>query len=208
MRATIDLKRTTNQQGAYNNGDTIYLCVVDRDGMAVSLIQSVYNNFGSGIVAARSRHPVHNRGLGFSLDPEHPNALAGGKRPYHTLIPGMLFKDGEPWMVFGTMGADAQAQIHLQLLLGFVDFELEPQTAIETPRWVSGADPDGHRWLRVEPRVGAAVLDDLRRRGHNVVVGEEWDSSCGHAHCIRIDHERGVFGGASDPRSDGAAAGI
>jgi gamma-glutamyltranspeptidase/glutathione hydrolase len=207
LRATIDLERTSDLSGQYDDGDTIYLCVVDRDGMAVSLIQSVYNNFGSGVVAERSGILFHNRGLGFSLDPSHANALAGGKRPYHTLIPGMLFKDGDPWMVFGTMGADAQAQIHLQLLLGFVDFELEPQTAIETPRWVSGADPDGTRWLRVEPRAGQDVLADLAQRGHNVIPGEDWDSSCGHAHCIRIDHERGILGGASDPRSDGAAVG-
>lgn len=208
LRGTIDLERTSGELGSYDNGDTIYLCVVDRDGMAVSLIQSVYNNFGSGVVAGKSGVLFHNRGLGFSLDPAHPNALEGGKRPYHTLIPGMLFKDGAPWMVFGTMGADAQAQVHLQLLLGFADFELEPQTAIETPRWVSGADPDGQRWLRVEPRVGQGVISDLERRGHRVIVGDEWDSGCGHAHCIRIDNQRGVLGGASDPRSDGAAVGF
>jgi gamma-glutamyltranspeptidase/glutathione hydrolase len=207
-RAAIDLQRTAVAAAAtYDDGDTVYLCAVDRDGMVVSLIQSLYLGFGSGIVAAESGVVFHNRGRGFSLDPAHPNALQPGKRPYHTLIPAMLLKDGRPHIVFGTMGADAQAQIQLQLLLGLVDFELEPQTAIETPRWVSGADPVGNPWLRIEPRVGDETIADLRRRGHNVVVGEEWDSFTGHAHCIAIDRERGILGGASDPRSDGIAAG-
>jgi gamma-glutamyltranspeptidase/glutathione hydrolase len=206
-RDAIDLERTSATLTAYDDGDTVYLCAVDRDGMAVSLIQSLYLGFGSFVVAEKSGLVFHNRGRGFSLVEGHPNEIAPGKRPYHTLIPAMLFRDGQPAIVLGTMGADAQAQIHLQLLLGLVDFELEPQTAIETPRWVSGADPSGERWLRVESRMGQDTIDDLRRRGHNVVVGEEWDSSAGHAHCIAIDRERGILGGASDPRSDGLAAG-
>jgi gamma-glutamyltranspeptidase / glutathione hydrolase len=206
-REAIDLERTAGARTPNNDGDTVYLCCVDRDGMAVSLIQSVYLGFGSFVMAEKSGVLLHNRGRGFVLEEGHPNAIAPGKRPYHTLIPAMLLRDGRPEIVFGTMGADAQAQVQLQLLLGFVDFELEPQTAIETPRWVSGAGPDGAPWLRVEPRMGEATLADLRRRGHNVVVGEEWDSAMGHAHCIRIDRERGALGGGSDPRSDGLAAG-
>ncbi len=206
-REAINLEVTAGAKTNNDDGDTVYLCAVDRNGMAVSMIQSLYLGFGSGITAERSGVVLHNRGRGFVLDAEHPNALAGGKRPYHTLIPGMLMRDGKLHTVFGTMGADAQAQVHLQLLLGFVDFELEPQSAIETPRWVSGADANGAPWLRVEQRVGEDVLADLRRRGHNVVVGEHWDSAVGHAHCIRVDGARGVLGGASDPRSDGAAAG-
>jgi gamma-glutamyltranspeptidase/glutathione hydrolase len=93
------------------------------------------------------------------------------------------------------------------MLLGMVDFGLSPQEVLETPRWVSGADTDQTRWVRVEPRIGEAAIADLTRRGHNVVVGEEWDSAMGHAHLIRIDRERGVLGGASDPRADGIAAG-
>lgn len=207
LREAIDLERTGAARGDFQDGDTIYLCVVDRDGMAVSLIQSVYSNFGSGVLAQGAGVLFHNRGRGFSMDTDHPNSLQPGKRPYHTLIPAMLMRDGQPEWVFGTMGADAQAQVQLQMLLGMVDFGLEPQAVIETPRWVSGADPNGSRWLRVEPRVGEATIADLRRRGHNVVVGEDWDSAMGHAHCILIDRERGVLGGASDPRADGIAAG-
>jgi gamma-glutamyltranspeptidase len=208
-RDAIDMARTAAGWGGNDVGDTVYLCVVDGDGMAVSLIQSVYQNFGSGVVAPRSGVLFHNRGRGFTLDAAHPNALQPGKRPYHTLIPAMLMRDGRPVLVFGTMGADAQAQVQLQLLLGFVDFGLlaDPQAAIEAPRWVSGADPDGTPWLRIEPRFDRATSDDLRRRGHTVVVGEEWDPFVGHAHAIAIDHDRGVLGGASDPRSDGAAVG-
>jgi gamma-glutamyltranspeptidase/glutathione hydrolase len=206
-RESIDLERTAGARTASDDGDTVYLCCVDRDGMAVSLIQSVYLGFGSFVVAEQSGVLLHNRGRGFVVQGGHPNAIEPGNRPYHTLIPAMLLKDGAPEIVFGTMGADAQAQVHLQLLLGFVDFELEPQTAIETPRWVSGADASGAPWLRVEPRMGEATIEDLRRRGHNVVIAEAWDSGMGHAHCIRIDRERGALGGGSDPRSDGLAAG-
>jgi len=208
-RAAIDMERTAATRLANDDGDTVYLCVVDRDGMAVSLIQSVYQNFGAGIVAARSGVLFHNRGRGFTLDAAHPNALEAGKRPYHTLIPAMLMRDGQPALVFGTMGADAQAQVQLQLLLGFVDHGLlsDPQAAIEAPRWVSGADPDGEPWLRIESRYAGGVAEGLRSRGHNVVMGEAWDSGMGHAHAITVDHERGVLGGASDPRSDGAAVG-
>jgi gamma-glutamyltranspeptidase/glutathione hydrolase len=207
VRRSIDMERTAAAAGSYEDGDTVYLCVVDRNGMVVSLIQSIYNNFGSGIVAPNAGVLFHNRGRSFSLDAAHLNSLQPGKRPYHTLIPAMLMEDGVPHTVFGTMGADAQAQVHLQLLLGMVDFGLSPQEVIETPRWVSGADTDQSRWVRVEPRVGQATIEDLERRGHNVVIGDEWDSAMGHAHLIRIDRERGVLGGASDPRADGIAAG-
>jgi gamma-glutamyltranspeptidase len=208
-RDAIDMQRTAAGRLRNDEGDTIYLCVVDGNGMAVSLIQSVYQNFGSGVVAPRSGVLFHNRARGFTLDASHPNALHGGKRPYHTLIPAMLMRDGTPALVFGTMGADAQAQVQLQLLMGFIDFGLldDPQAAIETPRWVSGADADGTPWLRIEPRFGTATADALRQRGHNIVIGEEWDSNMGHAHAIVIDSARGVLGGASDPRSDGAAVG-
>ncbi|HUG14801.1 MAG TPA: gamma-glutamyltransferase [Thermomicrobiales bacterium] len=209
-RDAIEMQRTAATSHPSDDGDTVYLCVVDRDGMAVSLIQSVYQNFGSGVVAPRSGVLFHNRGRGFTLDAEYPNALQPGKRPYHTLIPAMLMCEGRPALAFGTMGADAQAQVQLQLLLGFVDHGLlsDPQAAIEAPRWVSGADAGAVPWLRIEPRFGTDVADGLRSRGHNVVIGEDWDSGMGHAHAIVIDHERGVLGGASDPRSDGAAVGV
>ncbi|CAN5635497.1 gamma-glutamyltransferase [soil metagenome] len=208
LRNSIDLERVGAQSGAPSeDGDTVYLCAVDRNGMAVSLIQSIYNNFGSGVVAPEAGILFQNRGAAFSLDPADANVIAPGKRPRHTLIPAMLLKDGTPEIIFGTMGADGQAQTQLQLLLGMVDFELEPQEAIETPRWRSTIDPDGRSWLLIEAEVGEDVISGLRRRGHETVIAEPWDSNLGHAQAIKIDRERGVLIGGADPRGDGIAAG-
>jgi len=204
----IDLDRASNPGArASDDGDTVYLCAVDRDGMAVSLIQSVYNNFGSGVVAQGSGVLFQNRASAFSLDPDDANSLQPGKRPRHTLIPAMLLRDGVPEVVFGTMGADGQAQTHLQLLIGMVDFGLEPQDAIEAPRWRSTVDPDGRVWVLVDHHMDAETIAGLRSRGHEVVPGELWDSGLGHAQAIRIDRERGILIGGADPRGDGIAAG-
>lgn len=208
LRDAIDLERARTSGGVPSEqGDTVYLCAVDRDGLAVSLIQSIYNNFGSGIVAPESGILFQNRASSFSLNPNDANVLAGGKRPRHTLIPAMLLRDGVPEVVFGTMGADGQAQTHLQLLLGMVDFGLEPQDAIEVPRWRSTVDPDGRVWLLIEPMVGEETLRGLRALGHDVVEAEPWHSDLGHAQAIRVDRERGVLIGGADPRGDGIAAG-
>lgn len=207
-RAAINMASVEGGPGApEEDGDTVYFCVVDGDGLAVSMIQSVYHGFGSGIVAPNSGVLLHNRGFSFSLDPEHANALVGGKRPRHTLIPAMLLENGVPKVVFGAMGADGQAQTHLQLLLGLVDFGLAPQEAIETPRWFSINDEAGEPVLLIEPRVGDDTINGLRERGHRVEVGPVWDQRMGHAQMIEIDRERGVLGGAADPRGDGAAVG-
>jgi gamma-glutamyltranspeptidase len=207
-RSSIDMERASDPAAlASETGDTVYLCAVDRDGMAVSLIQSVYNNFGSGVVALESGILFQNRASAFSLEHGDANAIEGGKRPRHTLIPAMLLRDGVPEVVFGTMGADGQAQTHLQLLLGMVDFGLEPQDAIEVPRWRSTVDPDGRVWVLVDRHMEQATIDGLRELGHEVVAGEQWDSALGHAQAIRIDRERGVLIGGADPRGDGIAAG-
>jgi gamma-glutamyltranspeptidase len=207
-RADIDMERASNPASLPSeDGDTVYLCAVDRDGMAVSLIQSVYNNFGSGVVAPEAGVLFQNRASAFSLDPDDANSLQAGKRPRHTLIPAMILRDGTPEVVFGTMGADGQAQTQLQLLLGMVDLELEPQDALEVPRWRSTVDPDGRVWVLVEPAIGGDTIDGLRARGHEVVLSDQWDSALGHAQAIRIDRERGVLIGGADPRGDGIAAG-
>ena len=137
-------------------GDTIYLCAVDRDGMAVSLIQSLYYAFGSRVMAPGTGIMLHNRGAGFTLDAEHPNRLEGGKRPMHTLIPAMATRDGELSFVFGTRGADGQPQTQFQLISNIVDHGLNPQEAVEAPRWCMGGTtpetPPGY------PAPGSAVL--------------------------------------------------
>ena len=206
-RAAIDARQVSSLRPEHESGDTIYLCVVDRNGMAVSLIQSLYMGFGSGVLAPESGVLLQNRGFSFSLEHGHPNAIAGGKRPRHTLIPAMLLKDGKPWTVFGCMGGDAQAHIHLQLLIGLVDYGLDPQAAIETPRWVAASDETGEPMLITESRFGDDVLAALHDAGHQLERSGEWDARCGHAQAIQIDRERGVLAGGADPRGDGAAVG-
>jgi gamma-glutamyltranspeptidase/glutathione hydrolase len=206
-RDAIDRRRPGSVRAASEDGDTVYLCAVDGDGMAISLIQSVYMGFGSGVLAPESGVLLQNRGYSFSLVPGHPNAIAGGKRPRHTLIPAMLLRDGRPWTVFGCMGGDAQAHIHLQLLIGLVDSGLDPQSAIEAPRWIASNDPHGEPTLIIESRFGRGVLDDLYQRGHQLEVGQEWEQRTGHSQIIQIDRERGILAGGADPRGDGAAVG-
>jgi len=190
-------------------GDTIYLCVVDRNGMAVSLIQSIFQGFGSGLVAEGTGIVLNNRGASFTLDPDAANRLEPSKRPMHTLIPAMLLRDGQPWVVFGTMGGHGQAQTHLQLLLNLVDFGMEPQEAIEAPRWVSGrgTPDDPAHVLRIEPGFGEATIERLRAMGHEARPTEPFSSLMGHAQMIQIDRERGILLGAADPRADGYALG-
>ncbi len=210
QRKRIDLRRAFNEEpDPAGLGDTIYLCVVDRDGMCVSLIESLFNGFGSGLVAEGTGIVLHNRGASFTLDPEAANRLAPGKQPMHTLIPGMLMQDGSPEVVIGTMGGHGQAQIHLQLLCNLVDFELDPQAAIESPRWVAGRGlpDDPAHVLYLEEPIGADVQVQLRSMGHEARMTQPFSSLMGHAHMIRIDRERGVLMGGSDPRSDGAALG-
>ncbi len=187
-----------------NQADTVYLCAVDSDGNAVSLIQSLYGAFGSCIIGGDTGILLQNRGAWFSLNPEHINVLAGGKRTMHTLMPSMIF-DGDRFRgVFGTQGGDAQAQIQLQLVSNLVDFNLEPQAAIEAPRWIS--TPDGGILLESGFPEGTAQL--LASRGHRITVIDPWNPSAGHSQMILVDPESGVLMGGADPRADGSAAGL
>jgi len=194
-------------EGVVRGGDTIYLCVVDGQGNAVSLIQSIYFAFGCGVVAGDTGIILHNRGAYFSLDPHHVNRLEPHKRPFHTLTPAMVFRDSRPYLVLGTMGGDGQPQTHLQLISNLVDFGLDVQEAIEAPRWLSGrfllGDPID--MLNVEGRFPAKVLDQLAARGHHIKVLEDWAEVMGHAQAIMIN--RSVLMGGADPRGDGAALG-
>ncbi len=210
QRGKIDVNRAlSDEPDRPGLGDTIYLCVVDRDGLCVSLIQSIFNSFGSGLVAEGTGIVLHNRGASFSLDPTAANRLEPSKQPMHTLIPAMMMQHGTPEVVLGTMGAHGQAQTHIQLLCNLVDFDLEPQAAIESPRWVSGRGVAGDppHVLYLEEPIGTNVQDRLRAMGHEARMIQPFSSLLGHAHMIRIDRDRGVLMGASDPRSDGAALG-
>jgi gamma-glutamyltranspeptidase len=189
------------------DGDTIYLCAADRDGNVVSLIQSLYAAFGSGVHVPGTGVTLHNRGFGFNLEQGHPNALAPGKRPMHTLIPGFAVRNGQPWLAFGTRGADGQPQTALQLLNGLLDFDLSLQATMEAPRWAHGA-PGGAfpaAALVLESRFGQGIADELGERGHQVMLADPVDSVMGTVQMIQVDQQRGCFIAATDPRGDGVA---
>lgn len=191
-----------------HTGDTVYLCVVDGEGNALSMIQSIYLDFGSGVVADGTGIVLQCRGAYFSLEDDHVNRLEGGKRTIHTLMPGMLLRDGDLLGPIGTQGGDAQAQVHLQLITNLVDFGMDPQEAIEAPRWVAGggkgSDP---RLVGLESRFPEATFAGLEQRGHIVQRTAEWDIHFGHAQMILRDNETGLLRGGADPRADGVALG-
>jgi gamma-glutamyltranspeptidase/glutathione hydrolase len=190
-------------------GDTVYVAATDAEGNAVSLINSLYGVFGSGVVAGNTGVVLQNRSAYFSLDPAHPNALAPGKVPLHTLIASMGFRNGKLWSVLGCMGADGQPQIHLQAYTAMIDYGYDIQQAVEAPRWLSGRFGLGETrdTLHIENRFGAAAIAELERRGHAIDRWGAWNELAGHAHGITIDAQSGLFAGGSDPRSDGAAIG-
>ena len=169
-RAAISLSeaRAPGAGEPSRHGDTVYLTVADGDGNMVSWIQSLYMGFGSGLTAGTTGVQLQNRGANFVLDPGHPNEVAPGKRPYHTIIPGFITRDGRAWSSFGVMGGFMQPQGHLQVGVNLVDFEMEPQSALDAPRfnWESG--------LRValEPAVSDDVYGALARRGHELFTRE------------------------------------
>lgn len=215
LRATIDPDRASTRAYVPDRGGTIYLCVVDEDGMAVSLIESLYMNFGSGVVVPGTGIVLQNRGAYFSTDPRHVNVYEGGKRPMHTLAPPMLLRDGKPSLVFGTMGGDGQPQVQLQLLHHVVESGLDVQRALDLPRWVLGGYTPSERpdhapteSVLVESRFEPELIAALERRGHRVDALGPYENVMGHAHAIAIDHERGTLSGGADPRADSVALGL
>jgi gamma-glutamyltranspeptidase/glutathione hydrolase len=185
-----------------SGGDTTYLSVVDRDGNMVSLIQSNYSGFGSGIVPAGAGFVLHNRGGLFTLDPASPNALAGRKRPLHTIIPAFAQK-GDVRVAFGIMGGWNQSQAHAQFVANLVDFKMNIQAALEAPRFTkytfSGCD------LMIENRFSQKVRDELTAKGHKFDVKGTYSSVVGGGQAVLRDFAAGVNYGASDPRKDGQA---
>jgi gamma-glutamyltranspeptidase / glutathione hydrolase len=183
--------------------DTTYLSVVDREGNMVSLIQSNYSGFGSGIVAPGTGFALHNRGGLFTLDTASPNALAGHKRPRHTIIPGFAQK-GETRMAFGIMGGWNQSQAHAQFMANIVDFKMNIQAALEAPRFTKhtfgGCD------VMMENRVPAAARNELSSKGHKIQVLGTFSAAVGGGQAVLRDSATGVNYGASDPRKDGQAA--
>ena len=219
LAARINPSRAGDPALATNppGGGTIYLAAVDAEGNAVSLIESNYMGFGSGVVDRDTGVHYQNRGSYFSLDPDHPNVLAPGKRTLHTLMPGMLFRDGSgdasPWVVAGSMGGDAQPQVHAQLVSALVDGGLDIRSAVSIPRWF--VEPAAHfeppREVRAEPRFGPGVLEALEAMGHPVTRTEAFDGWLGHEHAIELVDggpatPDGSLAAATDPRSAGLPA--
>ena len=186
--------------------DTIYLSVVDGAGNACSFIKSLYMGYGVGIVAEGTGIWLQNRGAGFSLIPGHRNALAPGKRPYHTIIPGMALKDGALWASFGVMGGFMQPQGHFQVISAMVDDGLNPQEALNRPRWmIQNGDPGGA--LLIEEGTPFKTMADLAERGHRIQPQSGLGrGSFGRGQIIRRDAEAGVMHGGSEPRADGQIA--
>lgn len=202
LAALIDPKRVIEQPATLTESvhkETVYLTVVDRDRMAVSLIYSIFSSFGSGIGSERFGILLQNRGSGFNLIPGHPNEAGGSKRPLHTIIPGMLRRNGRLLMPFGVMGGAYQACGHARFVSNLVDFGMDPQEAVDAPRCFPDAEG-----LRMERGYSDKTRRALAEIGHPVVTSS---TPIGGAQAILIDPEFGVLQGASDPRKDGCAIG-
>lgn len=201
LRAQVSPSRAGKPPASGRLGDdTTYLCAVDRWGNGCSFINSLYMGFGSGVVADGTGVCLQNRGHSFRLTEGHPNALAPGKRPLHTIIPGLATLDGGLWATFGVMGGPMQPQGHAQLLASLIDYGMNPQQAVDHPRHFH--TDDGR--LLVEGRVSAEELEKLREMGHEVQRGADYEVPVGGAQLIRIE-DGGVRACGSDPRKDGCA---
>ena len=216
LSGLIDPHRASRPAPATNppGGGTIFLATVDPDGNAVSLIESNWSSFGSGVADPATGIHYHNRGSFFSLDPAHANVLAPRKRTLHTLLPGMLFRDGQPgpWILVGSMGGDAQPQIHAQFVSAVVDGGVDIQTAVAAPRWfvepreLLTPPTDVH----LEPRHEPGIAEALRDLGHDLIPTAAFDDGLGHEHAIELVDGGPANGGSltatTDPRSEGVPA--
>ncbi|MFC4321381.1 gamma-glutamyltransferase family protein [Litchfieldia salsa] len=200
-RSLIGQTALTPEPGKPPKGGTVYLATADSEGNMVSFIQSNYMGFGSGIVVPGTGISLQNRGHNFSLDPHHDNYLQGGKRTYHTIIPGFLTKDNEPVGPFGVMGEFMQPQGHVQVIMNTIDFHLNPQAALDAPRW----QWTGGKRILVEPTFPNHIAQELARKGHEIEVAVD-SSTFGRGQIIWRDNQTGVLKGGTESRTDGAIA--
>jgi gamma-glutamyltranspeptidase len=190
------------------DGDTTGFVVADGRGNVISVIQSLFRGFGSGVIPPGTGVVLHNRGSYFRVDPQHPNCLGPRKQPFHTLVTSVVTREGAPVLGYSTMGGDGQVTFHVQGLTNVLDYGMEIQEAIERPRFANGrllaSDPPD--MVRLESRVPVAVRDALSAKGHNITVVSEWFSQMGHAQGVTL--KDGTLAGGADPRGDGAAVGF
>ncbi|MGH7874111.1 MAG: gamma-glutamyltransferase family protein, partial [Candidatus Binatia bacterium] len=203
MRSQIQLDKAASEYAHAATGtDTEYVGAADGEGNLVSFIQSNFMGFGSGVVEPETAIILQNRGHLFSLDENHPNCIGPRKRCVHTLMPGLIFKDGKPHGALGLKGGHVQPQVQVQIISNLIDFDMTPQEAISAPRF----NHIEATKVGLEPGIAETVKSDLTRRGHQVVGGNP--ESFGGAHAIVIDPESGAFVGGSDPRKGGCALGF
>ncbi|MGF6820756.1 gamma-glutamyltranspeptidase [Paraburkholderia atlantica] len=205
---SIDPHRARAWPHVFHPGDTVFIGATDSQGRSVSVLQTVYFDWGSGVVAGDTGILWHNRGASFSTHPAHHNAVQPGKRPFHTLNPGMYLKDGRPYLLFGTQGADGQPQTLAAILTRLIDYGMDPLTALARPRFLLGKTfSDTRDALKLEEDAGADVFAALAARGHEVSAIPTQSPLAGHPGVIRIDAD-GAVSGAHDPRSDGRALSV
>ena len=201
-REKITDQAMTPQAGSPFGGGTVYLATADKDGNMVSFIQSNYMGFGSGVVVPETGISLHNRAFDFSNEKDHPNALEGGKRPFHTIIPGFLTKGEEAVGPFGVMGGPMQPQGHLQVVMNTIDFHLNPQAALDAPRWQWKED----KTILVENSFPHHISEALAAKGHNIEIAQE-KNSFGRGQAIWRNPETGVLVGGTESRTDGSVVG-
>ncbi|SNU84965.1 Putative gamma-glutamyltransferase ywrD [Pandoraea sputorum] len=205
---SIRMDRAMPWPHVFKTGDTVYIGAADSQGNCVSMLQTVYFDWGSGVVLGDTGVLWHNRGASFSMDPTSPNVLRGGKRPFHTLNPGMYLKDGRPQLLYGTQGADGQPQTLAAVLTRLIDYDMDPLTALKRPRFLLGKTfSDSRDSLKLEQDAGAGVFTALAARGHEMSPLPPQSQLAGHPGAIRIGPQ-GQMSGAHDPRSDGRALGV
>ncbi len=208
LAANIDMKKALPWGGKSKPGGTVWMGVIDGEGRAVSFIQSIYHEFGSGLVLPGSHINWQNRGCSFSLNETAVNSLRPGKKPFHTLNPALArLRDGRT-LVYGTMGGDGQPQTQAAVFTRYAVFNQPVQRAISAPRWLLGRTwGSASETLKLEARIGAALIEDLRSRGHDVEVLGDFEETMGHAGAL-VRHPNGALEGGFDPRGDGSVAGF
>jgi gamma-glutamyltranspeptidase/glutathione hydrolase len=204
----IDPQRAQPWGAGHRPSDTIWMGAIDQSGLAVSFIQSIYHEYGSGIVLAKSGINWQNRGSSFRLDPKHLLALLPGKKPFHTLNPALARLKHGGTLVYGTMGGDGQPQTQAAVFSRHAIFGQSLQQAITAPRWLLGRTwGQASDTLKIESRFGLEIIEDLRARGHDVEPYPDFSETMGHAGAL-LRHPNGVLEGATDPRSNGGVAGF